>query len=155
MISPELLRRYPFFGQLTDRHLKAIAMISEEEEAKAGTIIFEEKQPARSFYFLIDGSIDLIYSVEEGLKPKTRKEFNVGEINPQEVFGISALIEPYIINATGKAAKDCRYIIIEAKALLAMMEMDYQMGYIFMQHIAKAAMERLVATRVQLAATRT
>jgi CRP-like cAMP-binding protein len=155
MISPELLRRYPFFSQLTDRHLKAIAMISEEEEAKAGTIIFEEKQPAQSFYFLIGGSIDLIYTVEEGFKPKTRKEFNVGEINPQEVFGISSLIEPYTINATGKAAKDCRYIIIEAKALLAMMEMDYQMGYIFMQHIAKAAMERLAATRVQLAATRT
>ena len=152
MISPELLRRYPFFSQLTDRNLKAIAMISEEYEVKAGSILFEEKQPAESFYFLIDGSIDLIYTVEEGVKPKSRKQFNVGEINPQEVFGISAIIEPYVINATGIAAKDSRYIAIDAKALLALMEMDYQMGYIFMRHIAKAAMEHLVATRVQLAA---
>jgi len=51
MISPELLRRYPFFSQLTDRNLKAIAMISEEYEVKAGSILFEEKQPAESFYF--------------------------------------------------------------------------------------------------------
>jgi len=46
------------------------------------------------------------------------------------VFGISAIIEPYVINATGIAAKDSRYIAIDAKALLALMEMDYQMGYI-------------------------
>jgi len=151
MISPELLRRYPFFSQLTDRNLKAIAMISEEYEVKAGKIIFEEKKPSRTLYFLIDGSIDLINSVEVGNKPKIRKEFLVGEINPQEVFGISAIIEPHILNATGKAAKDCRFIAIDANALLALMELDCEMGYIFMCHIAKAAMERLIATRVQFA----
>ena len=154
MISPEPLRRYPFFSQLNERHLKAIAMISEEGEVKAGTILFEENQPSRSFYFLIDGSIDLISVVEEGFKSKTRKEFNVGEINPQEVFGISSIIEPYLLHATGKAAKDCRFITIDAKALLALMEMDCEMGYIFMRHVAKSATERMIATRVQLAAAR-
>ena len=152
MISPELLRRYPFFSQLNERNLKAIAMISEEQEAKAGTILFEEKAPARLLYFLIDGGIDLINSVETGIIPKTRKEFHVGEINPQEVFGISSVIEPHVLNATGRAAKDCRFIAIDANALLALMEMDYQMGFIFMRHIAEAAVERLIATRVQFAA---
>ena len=33
------------------------------------------------------------------------KEFYAGSINPGEVFGISALIEPYTNNATAKALK--------------------------------------------------
>jgi len=152
MISPELLRRYPFFSQLTEAHLKALAMVSEVEEVKAGTVIFSEGQTAGFLYFLLDGSIDLTYAVGEGLQPKTHKVFQVGEINPEEVFGISAIVEPYTINASGTAAKDCRYIMIDAKALRAMMEMDSRLGYLFMTRIAQVAMEQLVAIRVQLAA---
>jgi len=152
MISPELLRRYPFFSQLSDANLKALAMVSEVEEVKAGTAIFAEGQPAEYLYFLLEGSIDLTYAVGEGLNPKTYKVFQVGEINPEEVFGISALIEPFTINANGSAAKHCRYITIDAKALRAMMEMDSRMGFLFMTRIAKVAMEQLVAIRVQLAA---
>jgi CRP-like cAMP-binding protein len=152
MISPELLRRYPFFSQLTDAHLKALAMVSEVEEAKAGTVLFSEGQTAALLYFLLEGSIDLTYAVGEGLQPKTHKVFQVGEINPGEVFGISAVVEPYTINANGIAAKDCRYIAIDAKALRAMMEMDNNLGYLFMTRIAKVALEQLVAIRVQLAA---
>lgn len=150
MISPELLRRYPFFGELTDANLKALAMVSEEEEVKAGKLIFTEGQKADHLYFLLEGSIDLTYTVSERTSPK--KVFQVGEINPEEVFGISALIEPYAINATGTAAKDCRFITIDAKALLAMMEMDNRLGFIFMTRIAKVAMQQLIAIRVQLAA---
>jgi CRP-like cAMP-binding protein len=152
MISPELLRRYPFFSELSDANLKALAMVSELEEVQAGTPLFTEGQPAEYVYFLLEGSIDLTYAVGEGLNPKTHKIFQVGEINPEEVFGISALVEPFTINANGTAAVDCRYITIDAKALRAMMEMDSRLGYVFMTRIAKVAMEQLVAVRVQLAA---
>ena len=154
MISPELLRRYPFFGQLSDANLKALAMVSELEEVKARTPIFAEGQPAEFMYFLLEGSIDLTYAVGEGLNPKTRKIFEVGEINPEEVFGISALVEPFTINANGTAAVDCKYITIDAKALRAMLEMDNHMGFIFMTRIAEVALKQLGEIRVQLAAAR-
>ena len=152
MISPELLRRYPFFSQLSDANLKAIAMISDQREVEAGALIYEEGQSADYFYFLIDGSIDLTYSVGEGLVPKTRKVFQVGEINPGDVFGISGLVEPFIINISGKAANNCHFIAIDAKALRAMMEMDNHMGYVFMTQVAKAAVEQIIALRIQLGA---
>ncbi len=41
MISPELLRRYPFFGFLGDAQLKAIAMIAEESTYEKDQPIFE------------------------------------------------------------------------------------------------------------------
>jgi len=152
MISPELLRRYPFFSQLSDANLKAIAMVSEELEVKAGTRIFDEGQPANTFFFLIDGSIDLTSSVGEGKNSSARKVFQIGEINPEEVFGVSALIEPFVLSATGTAVKDSRIITIDGKALRAMMELDNHMGFIIMTRIAKIARDQLAAIRIQMAA---
>ena len=152
MISPELLRRYPFFSGLTDAHLKALAMVAEEVDVKAGSLLFSEGQPADNLYFLIDGSIDLTYVVREESSPGVHKVLQVGEINPEEVFCIDSLIEPYLLTANGTAAKDCQVISIDGKALRAMMEMDCGLGFIFMKHIAKAAMERMDSIRVQLAA---
>jgi hypothetical protein len=43
---------------------------------------------------------------------------------------------------------------MDARALRALCDKDTQMGYILMQHVTKAAMERLHFTRIQLAAAR-
>ncbi|MCK4724239.1 MAG: Crp/Fnr family transcriptional regulator [Anaerolineales bacterium] len=152
MISPELLRRYPFFGPLNEKQRKAIAMVADEIQMKVKQVIFEECQAADALYLLIEGDIDLTYKSEEEFYPKKTKVFSVGEINPQEVFAISALIEPYEYNATATVTKDGRAIKIDAKALRELIEQDVQLGYILMHQIAKTAMERLAYTRVQLAA---
>ena len=49
MISPEMLRRYPFFADMDDTSLKAIAMITEEIPLKAGEILFHSGQPSAGF----------------------------------------------------------------------------------------------------------
>jgi len=162
MISPELLRRYPFFGPLNEKQRKAIAMVADEIQMKEKQVVFEECQAADALYLLIEGDIDLTlliegdidltYKSEEKFHPKKTKVFSVGEINPQEVFAISALIEPYEYNATATVTKDGRAIKIDAKALRELIEQDVQLGYILMHQIAKTAMERLAYTRVQLAA---
>ena len=152
MISPELLRRYPFFGPLNEKQRKAIAMVADEIQMKVKQVIFEECQAADALYLLIEGDIDLTYKSEEEFYPKKTKVFSVGEINPQEVFAISALIEPYEYNATATVTKDGRAIKIDAIALRELIEQDVQLGYILMHQIAKTAMERLAYTRVQLAA---
>ena len=46
MISPELLRKYPFFGSLDDSQLRELAMLAEEETYKSGEVIFQEGGPA-------------------------------------------------------------------------------------------------------------
>jgi CRP-like cAMP-binding protein len=152
MISPELLRRYKFFGPLNESQLKSIAMNSEEESYASGTIIFEEGQSAQNLYFLIEGSMELFFSVEPEIKSGVRKEFHVGDINPGEIFGISALIEPYTLTLSTRARSPARVIRINAEALRSLCHEDSGMGCVFLKQVSKAAMERLNATRVQLAA---
>ena len=152
MISPELLRRYPFFGPFNDEQLKAIAMIADEASAGVGEELFEECAPADWLYLLLEGSIELFYKSEEEFHPKTSREFSVGDINPGEVFAISSLISPYALNATARATRPSKFIRIDARALRQTFEEDPQMGYVAMHQVTKAIMERLAFTRVQLAA---
>ncbi len=152
MISPELLRRYPFFGFLNDLQLKAIAMIAEEQAIGQGTVVVREGDRADALYFLMNGGMDLFYTISEEFKPETAKEYFIEEINPGEIFGISALIEPHVLTASARASADSHLIRIQGDALLALFIEDCELGYNFMHQIAKTAMERLHAARLQLAA---
>lgn len=152
MVSPEILRRYPFFGSLSDSQLKAMAMIAEEETYSKGAVICEEGQPAKAFFLLLDGSVSLYYKSEEEFRPETRKDFLVGEINPGEIFAISLLIDPYIYTATVKAEKDSKVVRFTSLGIKGLIEKDSTLYCVLMREIAKAAMERLAYARVQLAA---
>ena len=102
MISPELLRRFPFFGFLDDTQLKAVAMLAEELEVEQGTNIFESEQPATALYVMVDGSIDLHYKVIDRDDPHIVKEFFISELNPGDIFGLSAIVEPFVHTMTSK-----------------------------------------------------
>lgn len=152
MISPEILRRYPFFSSLSDAQRKALAMIAEEETVPKGTVICEEGQPAKAFYLLVDGGVCLYYKSEEEFRPETRKDFLVGEINPGDIFAISMLVEPYIYTATVKAERDSRVVKFDSEGINSLIQKDPRLYCVLMREIAKAAMERLDFARIQLAA---
>jgi CRP-like cAMP-binding protein len=148
MVSPELLRRYPFFGCLDEAQQKAIAMIAEQVEYEKGATLFQEGKPVPALYFLLDGNVDLYYAASGDVKD----QFPVGAISPGEASGVSALIEPYTLTATARAAKASRVLKLDAAALRALCEVDNRMGYAMMRQVAKVAQERLHYARVQLAA---
>jgi len=152
MISPEILRRYPFFGSLTDGQIKALAMIAEEQVYGKGIVLCEEGKPADAFYLLLDGSVSLYYISDDEFHPKMRKEFLVGEVNPGEVFAISAFIEPYVYTTTVRVDKNSRALKFDRTAMNELINQDPKLNCILMHKIAKAMMERLTFVRVQLAA---
>jgi CRP-like cAMP-binding protein len=152
MVSPELLRRYPFFGGLTDEQLKMLSLIATEESIDKGATIFEECAQADKLFLLSEGSVDLYYRSIDESHPEKLREFSVGEINPGEVFGTSALVEPYALNATARAAQKCRVIVIDAAGLRKLLEQDTDLSNKLLMQIVMALKERLIALRVQLAA---
>jgi CRP/FNR family cyclic AMP-dependent transcriptional regulator len=152
MISPELLRRYPFFGELTEDQLRAIAMIAETEPLESGTVLFRKGRPAQALYFLEAGCIDLFYSLSESTNEGQPEGIPVGEINPHEPFSISALIEPYVLTSTAWVSRPSQVIVIDAQKLRALFKKDHRLAYRLLRQTARAAIARLQATRVQLAA---
>jgi CRP-like cAMP-binding protein len=154
MISPELLRRFPFFNFMDDTQLKAVAMITEELTYENDELIVDAGKPADHFYFLIDGSVAYYYHVTSEHDPYYNKDYFISNINPGEIFGISALIEPYIFTATMRTDKVSHIIQINASALRALCEVDLKLSVGLNRAVAKAAMERLQHTRVQLIAAK-
>jgi CRP-like cAMP-binding protein len=154
MISPELLRRFPFFGFLDETQLKAVAMLSEALGVEKDTTVFETDQFAEALYVLIEGSIDLNYKVIDRDDPKLVKEFFISELNPGDIFGLSAIVEPFVHTMTAKVLAPSKVIKIEARGLRALSELDVKLQAGLMKAAAKAAMERLHDTRIQLAAAR-
>jgi CRP-like cAMP-binding protein len=150
MISPEILRRYPFFCCLNEDQQKAIAMITEEIQVEPGTVLFREGQAVQALYVLVEGDVDLYYAASGN----AHDEFLVGEVNVGEAFGISALIEPYTLTATARVASWSRLLKIDAPALRALCEVDCKMGYALTRQVAQIALERLHFARVELAAAR-
>lgn len=151
MVSPELLRRYPFFALLTDEQLKAISMIADEKTYPKDALLVKEDAAAEKLMLLLEGDVDLVYS---GGGEGAVVNALVGSIAPGEVLGVSSLIEPYAYISSARATQDVRVVEINGKALRALMEIDPKLGYRVMCNTAAAVLERLKYTQVELAAAR-
>jgi CRP-like cAMP-binding protein len=152
MVSPELLSRYRFFSFLNPTQLKKIAKIAKEETYGRGDIVFKQNERAENFYIVLVGSIELYFLVEVEYHPELRKELRFRVIYSGETFGISAFIEPHVLTSSARAIEPSRVIKIEAAPLLEMCQKDDNLAYALIYQVAKAAMDRLNATRLQLAA---
>ncbi|MCB2179820.1 Crp/Fnr family transcriptional regulator [bacterium] len=154
MISPELLRKYAFFGFLSDEDFDKIAMVAEEGTWQAGETLFTLGDKADHVYFLENGEVNLHYKVVDELVSNKSKEFYVGDINPGEPFGLSALIKPHAYTATALVGRESKGIIVDAEKLLALANAQPELGYGLMQQVAKSTFERLGQVRVELVAAR-
>ena len=151
MVSPELLRRYPFFALLNDDQLKAVAMLAEEKTFPKDTILLKENTPATKLMLLLEGDVDLIFS---GGGEGAVVNALVGSIAPGEVMGVSSLIEPFTYISSVKATVPVKLIEIDGVALRDLMARDTKLGYALMCNTASAVLERLKYTQVELAAAR-
>ena len=154
MISPEILRRYPFFADMDDSSIKAIAMITEEVPIKAGETLYQSGQPNHTLCLLEDGNIENYLVIKDSGDPNFQKEFYLDDFNPGETFGLNALIEPNIHSITTRVSRSGKLLRIDGVKLSEMCASDCHLGYEVMKQLARTALERLAHTRVQLAATR-
>jgi CRP-like cAMP-binding protein len=150
MIANNSLHWRPFFKGLNSAQLNAISLLAQEVTYEKGALVFPEDAPATVLCILLEGSVDL-FCVTEGQDGKVR-ELVVGEINPDEAFGLSALIEPHVYRAAARAATRSRVLAIDAVKLRALCAADLQLAYQLVLRVAEAAMDRTYSTQVMLAA---
>jgi CRP-like cAMP-binding protein len=148
MISPELLRRFPFFGCLDDAQQKAVSMIAEEASFAKGAVIFREGEPASSLYLLLDGSVTISIAPTD----EPQHQLAVDDVAPGEPFGITAMLPEKTYSASAQSVTACRAIRLDAAELGTLVASDWQIGHCVMYRMLSAAMERVQAAYVQLAA---
>ncbi len=154
MVSPELLRRYPFFGVFGETALHEVAMATREIDCAAGQVIFEADRPATALYLLVAGSLELAIVAADRHGQGVRQLHHAGEINIGEVAGISALVAPCVYTATARTTEPSRLLQIESATLRTLCAQDVRLDAALMHAVAQEAMRRLHDTRVQLLAAR-
>jgi len=159
MISPEVIRRYPFFAGLDNDEIITVAKLAEEWKVEAGTYIFHEDDQLEVFYLLLEGAVSIVIEVpdrdvkqplSEQLAGEIKtKDITVSTIGNGEVFGWPGLIPPHVANASAKALTDCRVVAFDCEDLLETFEENPRFGYKLTLRAAQVMRERLRDMRIE------
>ena len=147
MISPERLRRYTYFAPVGEENLEQLAAIAKEKWIPAGENLFYEFDPANYLYVIVEGEVDVHYTLGNGEQP------TADTLTDGDLLAWSALVEPYRMTATATAVMDTRVIAIRAVEFRALCGRDPKLGRCLMTQVVKLLANRLVGAQLQLAET--
>ena len=133
MISPEILRRYPFFAAAHDDSLRELAMMCEEESIPSGTVMYREGDKADKLYILVEGEVDIQYTLGSG------ELRTVDTIVAGELMVWSALVEPYKSTAVVTTREHCRVIALNAVRLREFCRKDLVVANEMLVHLIETA----------------
>ena len=146
MISPELLRRYPYYADFNESSLKEVAMISDEVAAQGGKTLFSEGDSAEAMFILLEGEVDIRYTLGDG------QQRTIDTVVAGDLLVWSTLVAPYRCTASGVTRKGCKLISINGSKLRALCQKDHDLGYRMLISVTQLLASRLEGARVQLAA---
>lgn len=159
MISPELIRRYPFFAGFSMEEIQILAMAGEELNVKQDHVFFRGNDTLDRFYLIMDGAVgillepplrDVKHGVVEQLTGQMQTEdVIVSTIAQGDVFGWSALLPPFKATAGAKALGATRVIAFDAIELLHVFDENPHFGYRMVQRLAYVIHRRLYDRQIE------
>lgn len=147
MVSIDTLQDLELFRDLRDGDLEKIAPLCREEMFQPNTLIFREGEEAKYLYALLQGRVAIQFQI--GVIPPSH-ETTVHVVEPGEVFGWSALVEPGRLTASARALEPSRCLIIEGAAFKELMDRERRIGYPVMRRLSAVISRRLRDTRLKL-----
>ncbi len=159
MISPEIIRRYPFFAGLSMERIKLLANAAVEQEVEAGHFFFHEGDDLEYVYLIIEGAVAILLEPPDQEVPQTvgaqltreldTREVVVSTVGTGDIFGWSAIMTPSQASAGAKALTRCRVIGLKRSSLLEAFNQDTEFGYLMMQKLADVIRARLRDLRIE------
>ena len=159
MVSPELLRRYPFFAGLSMSQITAISQMADEQTVSEGFVFFHEEDELDSFYLLVDGEVDIFIALPDKKKTHNVADQLTGEMAMQkavvssivagDIFGWSGLIPPFKATAGAIAMADCKVVVFNGRQLLDTFANDSQFAFLMTQRAAQVIRQRLHDVRLE------
>jgi CRP-like cAMP-binding protein len=124
------LRTIPPFDDLSEEVLRLVEPLFERFVCPAGTVIFEQGDPALYLYLLLRGTVSLLY------KPYDGPIINLNQIPAGGVFGWSAVVgNPYYTSGT-EAREDIETIRIRGASLRTLAVKHPEAGGIILDKLA-------------------
>ena len=139
------LQQNELFGTLTEEEMSKLAPFCSPFVVVEDVVLFREGRPASHLYLVTEGRIALQKSVRPRHGTHSRRT-TVAVCQPGEIFGWSALVEPYQYTLSAVAWELSRLIIMDAKVLRRALAMYPEMGYRVMTALSAVMSKRLKQT---------
>ena len=159
MISPEIIRRYPFFAGLSHDQIVTLAKVADDVTVEAGHYFFREGDEVKYIYLVLEGAVAMIFEVPdqrsgaEAFRTTHRRSADEGCRGQRSWAGRSLCLVRNGISAPGRRRRKsyhrCRVIVFDAQELASHFEEDCEFGYLMMQKVAQVIAGRLRDIRIE------
>jgi CRP/FNR family cyclic AMP-dependent transcriptional regulator len=123
------------FKGVSQRVLGEIGKLSEEAVFEKDLVIFRTDEKASYIYELTEGIVDIVVSEKDNM--------HYSIMRPNEIFGWSALVEPYVYTATARSITKVKVIQIARDAIEDTVKRHPAEGLIIYKHLAGIIGQRL------------
>jgi CRP/FNR family transcriptional regulator, cyclic AMP receptor protein len=139
-----VLRKCDVFRSLDDKQLREIEKMCSCEEFEGGEVICQQGCKEEKLYVIEHGAVGIILEVG----PLAQRQ--VQAVTNNEVFGWSAMLDPYICTATVKALESTKVVALEGQELSGLCVTRPEIGCRISRGIARVVASRLRQAYAQL-----
>jgi CRP/FNR family transcriptional regulator, cyclic AMP receptor protein len=140
----EQISNHPLFEGLDPEHVAKLSESGMAVDFPAGTVIFQEGDPANRFYLILTGAVVL----ESDIRDEENPAFQT--LGPGEVLGWSWMFPPYYWHFTARAVEPVKAIFFYGTRLREYCETHPDLGYALMKRVSNVLIDRLQNARRQL-----
>jgi len=141
-VDAKYLRKFRCFENLSDEQRAAVAELADAECFYPQYTLFEENAPGEYLYLLMDGEVEVLYSIGEG------GPVRVDKMGAGEIVGCSTMVSPYKHTSTTRTLTKIDVLIIDAQALRELMNEDCPLGFSIQQHIMRLLLDQIISFRL-------
>jgi CRP/FNR family cyclic AMP-dependent transcriptional regulator len=134
------LRDIGLFGALSDEVLRHLATTLKTLRANPGTSVFNEGDPAREMYVVLEGEMEVLKKSRRG------RDLRVAILGPNDCFGEMSLIDVQPRSATVRALAPARLLRMTSEELDSLYRHDLKSYALITLNIARDLSRRLRVT---------
>jgi CRP/FNR family transcriptional regulator, cyclic AMP receptor protein len=139
-----VLRKCDMFRSLDDKQLREVEKMCSYEQFEAGAVICKQGDSEEKLYVVEHGAVGIILEVG----PLAQRQ--VQAVTDYEVFGWSAMLDPYICTATVKALENTKALAFNGQELSGLCVTRPEIGCRMSRGIARVIAGRLRQSYAQL-----
>ena len=140
VVAVAQLREVGLFGALSDEFLQHLTQTLTVMRVVVGDTVFREGDPAREFYVVLDGEMEVLKKSRRG------RETRVAILGPNDCFGEMSVIDMQPRSATVRALGSTRLLRISTEEMDALYRNDLKSYTLIVLNIARDLSRRLRVT---------
>jgi CRP-like cAMP-binding protein len=134
----------PLFKDVDDYVLHLLEPLFEPFSCLAGSVIFEQGEPAHYMYLILDGAVEMLY------KPYDGPQITLTNLTQGSIIGWSAVVGNATYASEALCKEDCRAIRMTGRDLHKLCATEPEAGRIILDLLADSVSSRWQNAREQI-----